>query len=169
MKRIAIIVAVQVALVAAYLLVERARAPELDFPTEPLDEAAPALRVETRSALVDLASLRDQPVLVHFWATWCAPCRKELPGLIQAARAADLRLLAVTDEPWDEVAAFFGGEIPIEIVRDPAGDASRRFGVSGLPDSFVVARGGRIVVRIGGARDWSTRNAREFLRWARDR
>ena len=166
MAVVAICVAVQIVLVVAYFLVERTRRPEAVFATEPLDEPAPGLTAETRSGAVDLAALGDQPVLVHFWATWCVPCREELPGLVEAARTADLRLLAVTDEPWDTVATFFHGEIPSGIVRDPVGDAARRFGVSGLPDTFLIARGGRIVTRIGGARDWSGRKATAFLRSA---
>lgn len=163
MRRIVIVLAVQAALVAGYFLVESSRAPEAPFGSERLDEPAPALRVDTQEGTVELVSLRDQAVLVHFWATWCLPCRDELPGLLDASRAAGVPLLAVTEEPWEKVAPFFGGKIPPEVVRDPAGDAARRFRVSGLPDTFVVAGGERIVARMGGARDWSTHGAGAFL------
>ena len=67
------------------------------------------------------AALAGQPVLVHFWATWCVPCRTELPGLIAAAREEDVRILAVTDEPWDAVSAYFNVQIPEGVGRDPSG------------------------------------------------
>lgn len=101
--------------------------------------------------------------LVHFWATWCAPCVKELPALLDAAEAEGVPLLAVTDEPWPVVERFFGGGVPGGIVRDPAADAAARWGVSGLPDTFVV-QDGRIVARMGGPRDWTSARARTFLR-----
>lgn len=158
------LLALQAALVAGYWFVEWKRTPEAPFASEPLDELAPALKVEGKDGTIDLATLRERAVLVHFWATWCVPCRDELPGLIDAARAADVPLLAVTDEPWDKVSGFFAGNIPPEVVRDTGGDAARRYAVSGLPDTFVVVRGERIVARMGGARDWSTGAAGAFLR-----
>lgn len=164
MKRVAILLATQLALVAAYFAVEKARAPEPPFVVERIDAPAPALRVDSRSGPVDLASFRGRPVLVHFWATWCVPCREELPGLVDAAREEGVPLLAITDEPWETVSAFFGdSDIPDVIVRDGVGDAARRFSVSGLPDTFVIEGGDRVVARMGGARDWSTRRARDYL------
>lgn len=163
MRRGLLFVGLQLSLVALWFFVERGRAPEAPFGVERLDLAAPALRVEGAAGAVELAALGEGPALVHFWATWCAPCREELPGLIAAARAADVRLLAVTDEHDEVVAAFFGGQTPPEVVRDPSGEAARRFGVSGLPDTFVVVGGERIVARMGGPRDWNTEGAEAFL------
>ena len=163
MKRLALLVAVQVALVVIWLLVERGRAPEPPFSVERLDEPAPPLAVELKDLGVTAVEAGDQALLVHFWATWCVPCREELPSLLQAARAADLRLLALTDEEWPVIEAFFAGQVPAEVARDPGGEARSRFRVSGLPDTFVLGADGRVIARVGEARDWSRRGAREFL------
>lgn len=173
-RRIAVaagaIVAVQVALVAVYLAVERDRgAPVSRFSFEGLSgtEAAPALRLEARDGTVRTWRAR-KPTLVHFWATWCAPCRTELPALLEAARAVSgetgFELVAVSvDDSWPDIERFFGGHAPLEIVRAGDADAAGRFGVGPLPDSFFVSAGGRLVARYRGARDWQAAAARSHL------
>ncbi len=127
---------------------------------EALEEPAPPLRIERDGgALTEPSELH----LVHFWATWCAPCQEELPGLIDATEAQGVSLVAVTDEPWPVVEQYFDREVPAEIARDPTGSAAETWRVSGLPDTFVV-REGRVVGRMGGPRDWRTPEAQGLLR-----
>ncbi len=157
-----IVLGVQAFLVGVYVFVEHHRAaPEArPFAVERLDESAPTL-----SAAHDEqpAVMPDAPHLVHFWATWCAPCQEELSTLLEATSAASVPLLAVTDEPWVVVERYFDGDVPAAIVRDTTSEAAKTWRVSGLPDTFVV-RKGRIIGRMGGPREWGSTEARDFLR-----
>ena len=115
-----------------------------------------------------LSELRGKVVMVHFWATWCEPCRRELPGLLSVAadlqRDGAFELVAVSvDDEWDEIRSFFGGPIPRPVVRPIGSDVHRRFGASTLPDTYVVNARGELVVRYAGARDWTTESARRHL------
>lgn len=158
MKRAVLaLVGLQALLVGAYLAVEASRRTEEPFRWERLDEPAPPLAAVRGEAAVPVPTA---PHLVHFWATWCAPCVVELPALLEAAEEEGVPLLAVTDEPWPVVTRYFGGDVPQAIVR---ADAAAAWSVTALPDTVVV-RDGRVVARMGGPRDWTTSEARAFLR-----
>jgi thiol-disulfide isomerase/thioredoxin len=163
---LAILVALQLGALLAYRAVEASRRPRVTFAAEPLrGDAAPAFEAARADGAAVSVRWPAAPVrLVHFWATWCAPCRDELPGLLafgRALRGHGLEVVAVAvDDEWSDIAAFFGGAVPPEVVRarDPA--AHKRFGVSTLPDSYAVDPGGRLVERFHGARDWRSSAAR---------
>lgn len=159
------LVGLQLALVGVYLAVEGTRTPEPPFSWERLDAEAPPLAPARGEAPVPVPT---EPHLVHFWATWCAPCQAELPALLAAAEEEGVPLLAVTDEPWPVVRRYFDEAVPAAVVRDPTGEAARAWRVSGLPDTLAV-RDGRLVGRMGGPRDWDTSEARAFLRTLRRR
>ena len=171
---VAVIVAIQAAAIGIYLIKHgEPRTAVRPFAAETLmPRDAPALAFEDSSgAVARLAGLRGTVVLVHFWATWCPPCRDELPGLLALAndleRGRQFRLLAVSvDDDWDQMREFFAGSVPRGIVRPEIPDAHRRFGASTLPDTYLIDARGRIVIRYAGARDWTSSQAREHLEQA---
>lgn len=96
--------------------------------------------------------------LVHFWATWCPPCRKEFPTLLEMARRNQHRLqvwAVSVDREWAAVREFHHGELPSIVVRDPTGESARSYGVSELPDSYLIDPQGRIRAKFAGAQHWS--------------
>ncbi|MBI2374971.1 MAG: TlpA family protein disulfide reductase [Deltaproteobacteria bacterium] len=109
--------------------------------------------------------LLGKRLLLHFWSTSCPPCREELPKILgRADDPGGPRVLAVAvDEDWATVREFLEGSIPPSVVRDPSGAFVRRFEVGPLPDTYLIDATGTAKLRFGGARDWSTRAATDFL------
>ena len=109
-----------------------------------------------------LKSLRGKVVLVNFWATWCPPCRKELPDLeTLSQRFADkgLVILAISDEDAGKVKPFIEKQrITYTVLLDPGHKVADEFAVDGVPKSFIYDREGKLVAQ---AIDMRTR--KQFL------
>ncbi len=103
--------------------------------------AAPDLRYTRRDGSSGTLSAESETVVVHFWATWCLPCREELPSLLRWAERPGVELLAVSvDSTWDAVERFLDRPVPPTVVlADP--DVARRWGAHGLPTTFMIERG----------------------------
>jgi thiol-disulfide isomerase/thioredoxin len=117
---------------------------------------------------VRLRDFRGRVVLLNFWATWCAPCRDEMPALQALAQELGPRGLAVVGvnlkEPREKVEAFvqeLGLRFPM--LLDAEGRAGERYHVYALPTTFVVDRRGNVVGTILGIRDWLGPDARAYL------
>jgi len=128
---------------------ESAPAPDVGHP-------APAFRLTALSAEpIALQTFRDKVVLVNFWATWCTPCRTEMPMLagwyLQLRDQGFVVLGVVQQEGRGDVRAFVRRlHIPYPIALDESGAVSARYNVIGLPTSFLIDRGGTIrAVHIG--------------------
>jgi thiol-disulfide isomerase/thioredoxin len=108
---------------------------------------------------VDLKSLRGKTVIVNFWATWCGPCREEMPSLAALARAegAGVVVLAVNvGESRPKVQQFLTAQsLDLDVLLDAHGEAAADWRIAVYPSSFVIAPDGRIQAYIAGALDWS--------------
>ncbi len=112
---------------------------------------------------VSLASLRGSVIFLNFWATWCAPCREEAPSLERLYRTLHdegFRVLAVNIDAPDkraDVESFRREyQLSFPILFDPEKGAYQAFGVSGLPETFLIDPDGRIVEHYVGPRDWDS-------------
>lgn len=117
---------------------------------------------------VTLSALRGQVVLLNFWATWCPPCREEMPSIERLHRELGdqgLVVLAVdVDESPRLVAKFmkdFGLSFPA--LLDARSEVASRYGVGGLPTTWLIDRRGRVVGGAVGPRDWASPAGRAVI------
>ncbi len=114
---------------------------------------------------VSLAQFRGQPVVINFWATWCPPCRDEIPRLIEAyEREKDsVTFIAISDEPADVVGPFIKEQaIPYINLLDSSYRVSSAYGIRALPTTVFINRDGEIEVYYTG--EMSARIIEEGLR-----
>lgn len=97
--------------------------------------------------VVTLHDLKGQPVMINFWATWCGPCRIEMPEIIEAAHETpELVVLAVNvQEDLSLIESFAQDfEMDVPIVRDEGGDIQNLYQVRGMPTTYFVDRQGTV-------------------------
>jgi thiol-disulfide isomerase/thioredoxin len=111
---------------------------------------APALVLPARDGgKVDLASLKGEVVMINFWATWCGPCRQEMPLLAQLHTKYEplgFTLLGVNVEPDSAAAVDWLKGVPVgfPILFDKDSAVAGRFGVEGMPSTVFVDRNGKV-------------------------
>ncbi len=118
-----------------------------------------------------LSDFRGKVVVLNVWATWCGPCRREMPTLdrLQAALGgADFQVIALSiDRKGLDVVRKFYGEIGIRHLAmhiDSSGNAARELGALGLPTTLLIDRAGREIGRLVGPAEWDAPDMTDFIR-----
>lgn len=140
--------------------------------TKQSPQPAPALKLkDLGGATHDLAQLKGSVVLINFWATWCPPCRREMPSmerLSQALKGEAFSVLAVdVGEDADTIDAFTSQlDTPptFPILLDTRSRVMPAWKVAGLPTTFLVDRQGRIVASAIGGREFDHPEMVELIR-----
>jgi peroxiredoxin len=106
-----------------------------------------------------LADYAGKPVIINFWATWCPPCREEMPSMQrgwEAVREEGIAMLAINvGEDEDKVFAFLANyALDFPILFDHDSSVLKAWPVKGLPTTLVLDPQGRIVYRAVGGREW---------------
>ena len=135
-----------------------------------LGEPAPNFQLRDLDGhLVTLTDLRGKVVLLNFWATWCGPCRVEMPAMEQLYRTfsrKDFEILAVsTDAQGVAVTRPFQQEnrLTFPILHDDDYRVGLTYGARSLPMTFMVDRQGIVRHQIFGARDWGAPEAHQLV------
>ena len=141
---------------------------------EPVYPAAPNATFTSReidaATAKSLADYKGEVVLLNIWATWCAPCRAEMPSIERLHREfgpRGLKIVAVSvDDPGQQKAVRdFARELGLtfEILHDPTHDIQKVYQTTGVPETFVLGRDGVIRKKIIGATDWSSPGTRALV------
>ncbi|MFP3947604.1 MAG: peroxiredoxin family protein [Gemmatimonadota bacterium] len=127
---------------------------------------------------VSLDDFEGRVVLLNIWATWCYPCRVEMPSmqrLYDEYRGTDFEIVAVSidaangasddmDRPGGDIGAFADSlDLSFRILHDPTGRIQEVYQTTGVPESFLIGRDGVIHRRVLGATEWDTPENRQLV------
>jgi len=144
-------------------------------PVEGLVMAPDLPLTDDKGQVLTLADFRGQLLLINFWATWCAPCRAEMPSLDrlhQSLAGDDFQVIAISiDRQGPGVVRPFLDDVGVHdlpVLYDPKGALSRAWGVFGLPVTILVDKEGREVARMTGPAEWDSPESEAVIRAALD-
>jgi peroxiredoxin len=155
-------------LASAATLAEQMALLQIDVPRERLP--APEFELQSLDGkLIRLEDFRGSLVLLNFWATFCKPCRDEMPAmaaLFRRFRDQGLVVLAVAVDRGNRraVDAFVKRHsIEFPVPLDPEGSARKRYEIDALPTSYLIGRDGRFVGRAIGEKQWDSPEIKQLI------
>ena len=151
------------------------RAPGLNYKLvpnlEPLKDSSPTpdfFLPDPSGKKTSLKDFRGKLVLLNFWATWCVPCREEMPAmerLYQQYKSKGFVILAVNvkDDRKDALAFIKELKITYPVVLDPDGEVGLLYGAWGLPTTYLIGPKGEGLARIWGPAAWDSPGAKQLI------
>jgi thiol-disulfide isomerase/thioredoxin len=154
---------------ATLAVARRAAAAQAQRTDWPAHKRTPSVRLPLLDgATWSLDEQRGHAVLLNFWASWCEPCRDEMPSLARAAerdRDAGLRVVAVDyRESREAVGRFLAANpSPLAVALDADGAVAKAFGVHAFPGTVAIGAEGRVRFAVMGECDWTDPRSRRWL------
>ena len=132
---------------------------------EAIDFTVEALRGQSER----LSDYRGKVIFLNFWATWCGPCRAEIGEidlLHETLMGEDFMIMALSiQEDKKRVSKFMQSyEVDFPVYLDSDGAVANKYGVTGIPTTYIIAPDGKIVGRAIGPREWGSRESVELMR-----
>jgi peroxiredoxin len=118
---------------------------------------------------VSLSSLKGKVVFLNFWATWCPPCKEEIPSMMKlnqkmAGKPFQMLAVSIDEGGKDAVTAFFkssGFNLPF--LNDPEQKLGKVYGITGVPETFIIDKQGLVVKKVIGGMDWVSADSIQFF------
>lgn len=120
--------------------------------------------IDLSGAAVKLSDYKGKVIFLNFFATWCPPCREEMPSLqalYEKMKGKDFEMLAVSlDRAGASVVMPFikKGGYTFKVLLDPEGRVASQYQIFSIPTTFILNKQGKIVEKVIGARDWSEKS-----------
>ncbi len=138
-----------------------------------VDRQAPNFELPDRQGNVhQLGDYHGEVVFLNFWASFCAPCREEMPSmeaLVRQYQDRGMVMVAVSlDEGWEEIDQFMDSFLPgqrsaMTVLLDDGESTAHRYGTEFLPETYIIDRDGRIVARFVGDYDWGKPEVNQII------
>jgi len=169
MKRIVICCLI---LSAALMLITGCKKKEEPAVAAGVQEKKPAPEITVNSLKnvpLKLSSLKGKVVLLNFWATWCPPCREEIPSMMKlnsamAGKPFQMVSVSIDEGGVPDIEAFFktsGYSLPT--YTDQGGEAAKTYGITGVPESFLIDKNGILVKKVIGPLAWDSPETIAFI------
>jgi len=146
--------------VVLVILTQKDRTPQVRRAVVDL-EAPGFVLLDSNGATVKLSQFRGKTVFLHFWASWCPNCREELPSIqsLYNRRKSDPDFVFLSvvyrENPAKSMNYLKVNNYDIPLYTDPGEKAARTYGVTGVPETFIIDADGILRKRVIGAGDWS--------------
>ncbi len=157
-KAIVLIIIISIGAALLFLLPEKKEYEEIAAVGKPAPEFE--LR-DSNGKLWKLSDLRGKVVFISFWATWCATCESELPSkevLFRKMQGKPFQMLGMLfrDDPSNLIPYKRTHSVSMPILISPDNEAAKLYGITGVPETFIIDKTGTVREKIVGPREWDS-------------